>query len=153
MIPQAVIPEEEYLTAFRKYVFALSRKWLGLAVESVETAVVLEKIKEVSSENYRATYLAYLLPIVDSRFVKSVTPDTRKSMYKVLYSMSLNGMPYNDFMLNRFCEILLQAADKKGLFAMPLPEDYKDLQKLIWTFVQGFKKEATSRNSRDHDVI
>ncbi len=153
MIPQVVIPEEEYLTAFRKYVFGLARKWLGLAVESAETGLVLDKIKEVTCENYRATYMVYLLPIVDSRFVKSVPPETLISMYKVLYSMRLNGVPYNDFMLDRFCEILLQATDKKGLFAMPLPEDYKDLQKLIWTFVQGFKKEATSRNSRDHEVI
>lgn len=153
MIPPAVIPEEDYLSAFRKYVFGLSLKWLGLRAESEQAEAVLDKIAEVARVNHRATYLNYLLPLADSRYKEHIPAAFPSAMHKVLYNMRLNGVPYNDFMLERFCDILLVAADKKGLFAAPLPEDYKDLQKLVWTFVQAFRKEAATRYSQDVEVI
>lgn len=46
--------------------------------------------------------------------------------------------------LLRFCQIILRTADIDSLKSAPLPEDYKDLQKQIWTFVQQFRKKAAA---------
>ncbi|MFC5469043.1 hypothetical protein ACFPPD_09935 [Cohnella suwonensis] len=67
--------------------------------------------------------------------------------------MRLNGVPYNDFMLNRFCDIILRSENKPSLFAQPLPEDYKDLQKLVWTFVQAFRNKMVSHYALDHEIV
>lgn len=144
MIPKAVIPEEDYRAAFLEYVNGLALKWLGGGIESLDVASVADRIEEVSRENYRATYLKFLLPLANIAYRK-VMADNAVSMQKVLYNMRLNGIPYNDFMLHRFCDICLQSADREGLFSTPLPEDYKDLQKLVWTFVQAFRKRAASK--------
>ncbi|WP_373229816.1 hypothetical protein [Cohnella sp.] len=67
--------------------------------------------------------------------------------------MRINDLAYNDFMMDRFCDILLKDTDKRGMFAMPLPEDYKDLQKLVWSFVQTFRKKVASEHSEYDGVI
>ncbi|MCD9025846.1 hypothetical protein [Cohnella silvisoli] len=153
MIPKTVIPEKEYENAFRQYVLGLAGKWLGLDTDLSQTSLVLQKIEEVSKENYRANYLNYLLPLVDSKYSEVVSSGTIVSMHKVLYSLRMNDLAYNDFMLNRFCDILLKDVDRKGLFATPLPEDYKDLQKLLWNFVQTFRKKAATEYFQHEEVI
>ncbi|WP_156926598.1 hypothetical protein [Cohnella panacarvi] len=103
--------------------------------------------------NHRATYLRYLLPLAHPRYALTMPDKPLTSMQRVLYGIYLNGMPYNDFMLRRFCEIMLRNTDKARLFAEPLPEDYKDLQKLTWTFINSFKKSANARYSYEQDIM
>jgi hypothetical protein len=153
MIPKTVIPEEVYKTAFRQYVVGLAKKWLGPDIDLSNTDFVLYTIEKVSKENHRALYLKYLLPFVDTSFSQVISSGTIVSMHKVLYSLRMNDLAYNDFMLDRFCDILLSDVDKKGLFSMPLPEDYKDLQKLIWTFVQTFRKKQAAEHSQYDGAI
>ncbi|OXS57543.1 hypothetical protein B1A99_15900 [Cohnella sp. CIP 111063] len=144
MIPRIVIPEEQYLAEFRQYVFGLSLKWLGISPELVDPAEMWDRISETKKTNYRAFYLTYLLPLADGRYRRAAAGDTLMGIHKILWNMKLNGLPYNDFMLLRFCEIILRNADLDSLGSAPLPEDYKDLQKLIWTFVQQFRKKAAA---------
>ncbi|MFD0670600.1 hypothetical protein [Cohnella sp. GCM10027633] len=107
----------------------------------------------MSVSNHRASYLLYLLPFAKTSFVDPPWQSPAQSMRRVLLSIRLNGLPYNDFMLNRFCDILLGQTDKKKLFAEPLPEDYKDLQKLVWTFIVTFRKAISVQYSQEADVI
>ncbi|CAM4298580.1 hypothetical protein L1N85_19285 [Paenibacillus alkaliterrae] len=145
MIPKTKIPEEIYKAAFRQYVYGLAEKWLESGVELSHPDEVLDKIAVASQENHRASYLKYLLPLADSTYSAAVPSETVALMHKVLFSLRLNDAAYNDFMLDRFCDILLKDVDKRGLFSMPLPEDYKDLQKLLWTFVQTFRRKLAAQ--------
>mgnify|MGYP001375900111 CR=1 FL=1 len=142
MIPRIVISEQQYLAEFRQYAFGLCMKWLGISPELVDPAEMLDKIAETTKTNYRALYLTYLLPLADERYRRAADGDTLRGIHKILWNMKLNGLPYNDFMLLRFCEIILRNANIDSLKSAPLPEDYKDLQKLIWTFVQQFRRKA-----------
>jgi hypothetical protein len=70
--------------------------------------------------------------------------------------MRRNGLPYNDFLLLRLCAILLKDADRAlemELAAAPLPEDYKDLQKLLWTFAQSFRKKLRERYPGQEEIV
>ncbi|WP_373229815.1 DUF6036 family nucleotidyltransferase [Cohnella sp.] len=70
MIPKTVLPEEVYEAAFKQYVLGLVEKWLGSGIDVSQTSTVLKKIEDVSTENYRASYLKYLLPLVDTSFLE-----------------------------------------------------------------------------------
>ena len=145
MVPQSIIPEQEYVEAFQSYVYRLACKWTGMKAETERAAIVYDKINRVAETNYRATYLKYLLPLVDAGYAAITPVEISRAMHKVLYNLRLNDVPYNDFMLDRFCGIMLRTADLRGLFAARLPEDYKDLQKLLWTFIQCFRTDAALR--------
>lgn len=153
MIPETVVPKDVYRDAFKQYVFDLVMKWLGLRAELSSPSLVLDKIEEISGENHRAVYLKYLLPLAEPDYFGLVPTDIIVQMHKVLHSLRMNDLAYNDFMVNRFCDILLESVDRKGLLHTPLPEGYKDLQKLVWMFVQAFRKNVAPQYSQGHEVI
>lgn len=150
MEPRIVIPEEEYKEAFRHYVFGLAEKWLELDAAAEDAGVVAERIGEASRSNYRVTYLPYMLAISDAAgYAGLLPPKAARAMHKVLYNLRLNDVPYNDYMLKRFCGIMLKDVDERGLYAESLPEDYKDLQKLVWTFIQRFRRQISDKYGAD----
>lgn len=153
MIPETVIPEDVYRDAFKQYVLDLAAKWLGLRAELSSPALILGKIEDVSGENHRAVYLKYLLPLAEPDYSDLVPTDIIVQMRKVLHSLRMNGLAYNDFMVNRFCDIFFESVDRKGLLYTPLPEGYKDLQKLVWMFVQAFRRNVAPQYSERDDVI
>ncbi|MBB6731830.1 hypothetical protein [Cohnella zeiphila] len=153
MRPQTIIPETEYVAAFTLYVRNLAEKWLGSSLEWENPPSILSAIEREAPSNHRVTYLKYLLPLVDPSYAGSLPSGFRLSMRKVLYNMRRNGLPYNDYLLLRLCDILLKDADLAELVTSPLPEDYKDLQKLLWTFAQAFRKKVRKRYSGQEEII
>jgi len=152
-LPVKIVPETEYKQAFRKYVFGLAEKWLDEKLEAEKPDAVLTRIRKASHRNHRLTYLPYLLPFADVRYEGAVPEETVAAMRAALFGMRMNGLPYNDFMLDRFCDILLEGADPADFPGTPLPEDYKDLQKLIWTFVQSFRRDVNLRYPGEDEAI
>lgn len=140
--------ESEYLGEFSDYITNLFSKWLGVhGAKGAQTRDLLEGIENRAKENYRITYLKLLLPYLSETHLFYYKANEREALLasnKIVHSMLVNDIRYNDNNLNRLAEILLAlSAMDTPLLQYPLHADYADVQKLIWTFIVQFKK---SRN-------
>ena len=136
----------EYTFEFSKYIEMLFLKWLQLsATKNMDTAFLITLIASQTKENYRISYLKFLLPYLSEKhlqFFKSNESETLYTSAKIIHSMLINEVHYNDNNVNRLAEILLELTEIPNslLIRYPLHDDFIDIQKLIWTFIVQFKK-------------
>jgi hypothetical protein len=136
----------EYLNELADYISDLFVKWLGIhEAKEQETTLLLAAIQSNLENNYRLTYLKLLLPFLSEHhllYYKANELEALNCIRKIIHSMLINDIRYNDHNVNRLTEsMLVYVGEDTPLLGYPLHSDFMDIQKLLWTFVVQFKKK------------
>jgi hypothetical protein len=136
----------EYLSEWIDYVTDLFVKWLGIMeIKEQETKLILEAIQNNIQANYRVSYLKFLLPYVSKKHLQYYLENEAAALaaaQKIIYSMLINDIRYNDYNVNSFLETMLAfVGEERPSLADPIHPDFMDIQKLLWTFIVHFKKK------------
>jgi hypothetical protein len=136
----------EYLNEWTDYLAELFVKWLGITeIKEQETKLILEAIENNIQANYRVSYIKLLLPYASKKhllYFKANEAVSLAAAQKIIHSMLINDIRYNDYNLNRLLETMLTfVGEERPSLSDPLHPDFMDIQKLLWTFIVQFKKK------------
>jgi hypothetical protein len=136
----------EYLNELTVYLVGLFSKWLDITeIKEQKTAVVLEVVQKYARTNYRITYLKLLLPFISENhliYYKTHQLTELTAIRKIVHSMLINDIRYNDHNVNRLAESMLNyIGEGSPSLSDSLHSDFMDVQKLLWTFIVQFKKK------------
>jgi hypothetical protein len=136
----------EYLNELAQYIDDLFNKWLGITrINAFKTVDLLETIQSKIQSNYRVSYLKLLLSFVSENhllYYKMNEAAELADIRKIVHSMLINDIRYNDYNVNHLAESMLDyVGEGHPLLSNPLHNDFMDVQKLLWTFIVQFKKK------------